>query len=187
MNLTSRKIFLTLKLNQVGKDKRLWLRNIGLSPSIMWSKELKSKVTQLDRKVTGRKGNAAQIADEVIAKGRRFYFVYLRKIGGKNERLVQSFPRTCRELRASDPYLTSSGMPGTIPTDKASETVPSTFIAAWPSYRMYYIIEIGYYYTILHFIIQVPLRSCTTGNLNWVASSIPGGTTRSKLPVISGQ
>ena len=91
----------------------------------MRSKELKSKVAQLERESdsTERRGTATKKnADEVIAKLRRFYFFIRRKIVGKKV----SFSRTCRELFPSDPYLTSSGMSGSIPT------ASYTFIATWP-------------------------------------------------------
>ena len=50
----------------------------------MRSEEFKSKVTQLlERKMTGRKGIATQIAIDVIAKGKIFNFLYPRKISEK--------------------------------------------------------------------------------------------------------
>ena len=56
---------------------------------------------QLEGKVTWRKGVATQIADEVIAKGKRFYF--FKWTSGTDECLVpQDFSRTLRIGSVSD-------------------------------------------------------------------------------------
>ena len=85
-----------------------------------------------------------------------------------------SFPRTFRELYASDPYLTSGmcRMPGSIPTDKASGT-PSTFITTWQKVLNVLCNEMGQYYTILDSFIQVLFRSRTTANRRRTSATVP--------------
>ena len=84
-----------------------------------------------------------------------------------------SFPRTCRELRASDPTVTS-GMHWIDPDGQGIGDDP-IYVYCDMTKGIYYLIDImeSYYKSFVHFVVQVQLPFCTTANRRWTSATAP--------------
>ena len=112
--------------------------------------KLESKVTRLEEIIVSQQN---EITSNKLA---------LNDLKSKMGKSV-SFPRTCRELRASDPTVTS-GMHWIDPDGQGIGDDP-IYVYCDMTKGIYYIIDMETYYkSFVHFVVQVQLPSCTTAN-----------------------